>query len=272
MKKRQIISFFPLLIMGVFLVFASGCKKDNEDDNVPSTNGLIEFKCINPMGSSLKSTSFQMKSTLSNPSLVGDTTETIMTSMKWTIGDVWVSKGEVKVNEPDNLEWIRITNNTNTEMKLFEEYAFPAKEIPAGDYKSIKITFRNIWYRQVKLTSNPSIVYELLESMGSSTDACDPSDTTWAKTNYFGPDGNHYLNDNGIFQLASEGEKISGLKIESGKKSIVSWRLGAGTTGTCTNYLIDINGNREWDCGVDKVEDVCPPDMEYMWDFVVEYE
>jgi hypothetical protein len=271
MKKRQIIPFLPLLIMGVLLVFASSCNKDDEDDNVPSTNGLIEFKCINPVASNLKSVS-NTKSVLSNPALTGDTTETYFTSMNFTIGDVWVSQGEVKAGETDNFEWIRLTNTTNTDSKLFEDYIFPTKEIPVGNYKSIKITFRNIFYRHVHLISDPSIKYELLETMGSWTTPCDPADTSWATINYFGPDGNHKLNSSNVFELVSQGEKIGGFNIEADKKANISWRLYAGVTTPCTNYLIDENSNLQWDCGVDRIEEECPPELEYMWDFVVEYE
>jgi hypothetical protein len=42
MKKNQVISIFPLIIMVVFLVFASSCEKDN--DNGPSTNNPFNGK------------------------------------------------------------------------------------------------------------------------------------------------------------------------------------------------------------------------------------
>ncbi|MDD3281235.1 MAG: hypothetical protein PHC83_06665 [Bacteroidales bacterium] len=248
------------------LIIAFSCNKEN---NPSEENGIIEFKCINPFSTNSKSNS---KLIFSNPLLTGDTTKTIMTSLKFAIGDVWVSRGEVKVGEPDTLEWIKLTSVTNTSHKLFEDYSFPSKEIPAGDYKSIKTTFRNIWYRQVKLFSDTTVAYELLETMGSSSNPCDSNDTSWAKTNYFGPGGNHILADNGKFQLASEGEKVNGFKIESGKKTKISWRLGAGVTEPCINYLLDLNGNRIWDCGIDDLYDECPPNMQYMWDFVVEYD
>ncbi len=186
-------------------------------------------------------------------------------------GDVWVSTGEVKAGQANDMEWIRLTNVTNTDQKLFEDYSFSKIELPAGTYKSIKLTFRNVFYRYAQLVSNPEISYELLETMGSWTSPCDENDTTWARTNYFGFDGNHILNDNGTFELVSEGEKLGGFTIEAGKTAIVSWRLGAGATQPCITYLIDENNNLEWDCGVDRMEFECPPEVEYMWDFVVEY-
>jgi hypothetical protein len=247
------------------VIFLTGCSEDD------SKTGLLEFKTLNPVASSQKSSDI-LKSVSENPALTGDTTNTLLTSLKFGIGDVWVSEGEVIVGQPDDLEWIRLTTETNYELKLFEDYQFSAIEIPAGIYNSIKITFRNIWYRHVELISDRSVKYELLETMGSSFDPCDPEDESWAKTNYFSTGGNHFLNDDNVFALASEGEKIAGFEVKEGARAIVSWRLGAGATEPCINYLIDENKNRVWDCGVDYIEDECPPDMEYMWDFVVEYE
>lgn len=271
MKKKNRFWIYPLIVMGFVLILTNSCKKDKDDDDDVKKSGVLKFKTSNPWTSGKKSTMY-LKSTTSNPPLVGDTTITHTTSLKLSIGDVWVSQGEVKAGQPDNLEWIRLTSFTNTELKLFENYSFSAVEIPVGTYKSIKITFRNVFYRYAQLVSNPSISYELLETMGSWTSPCDENDTTWAKTNYFSPDGNHILNDNGVFEIVSAGEKVGGFSIEAGKTAIVSWRLGAGATQPCITYLIDENSNLEWDCGVDRMEFECPPEVEYMWDFVVEYE
>ena len=257
-----------ILCIGLLLL---GCQKDNDSDDKDETKGVLKFKTSNPITISNKSAS-PMKSTLTNPSLTGDTTITYTTSLKLCVGDVWVSQGEVKAGEADNLEWINLTGTTNKEAKLFEDYSFAEIEIPAGTYKSIKITFRNVFYRYAQLASNPSVAYQLLETMGSWTDSCDENDTTWAKTNYFGPDGNHILNNDAIFELVSDGEKIGGFNIESGKIAVVTWRFGAGATTPCTTFLIDENSNLEWDCGTDRMEFDCPPEVEYMWDFVVEYE
>ncbi|MDD3432130.1 MAG: hypothetical protein PHF38_08920 [Bacteroidales bacterium] len=260
-------TFFISVVLGAAFLFFS-C--NNEE--TPEKTGTIEFKCINPFADMLAPSMVAVRAAFENPPLTGDTTATHMLSMRWVIGDVWVAQGEVKAGETDNLEWIRLTTTTNREMKLFEEYTFAPQTVPVGDYQSVKITFRNIFYRHVRLITDPEVAYELLETMGSWTDPCNAADTSWAATNYFSTGGNHILNDQGRFVLASEGEKISGLSILENKKAIVSWRLGAGASAPCINYLIDENGNRQWDCGVDRVEDECPADMEYMWDFVVEYE
>lgn len=277
MRKKINFWFYPLIIMGAFLILTTSCKKDNDDDNDnpdAEKTGILKFKTLNPSMTSGKKTADYFKSVTSNPPLTGDTTITIMTSFKLTIGDVWVSQGEVEAGNPNNLEWIKLTSFTNTEPKLFEDYSFSAVEIPEGTYKSIKITFRNVFHRYAQLASDPTIAYELLETMGSWTSPCDENDTSWARTNYFGPDGNHILTNDGLFEMVAAGEKIGGFSIEAGKTAVVSWRLGAGYTGICYTYLIDENNNLEWDCGVDRMDFECIPEEEYMymWDFVVEYE
>ena len=249
-----------------FFIFFVACGGEEGTEN-EGKNGTLKFKTFNPISSA----SIVVLKAVTNPALTGPTTEVSTTSLKLAIGDVWVSQGEVKEGVADDLEWIRLTDSTNTEIKLFEDYSFSAKEIPAGTYNSVKITFRNVFYRYAELISDPNVKFELLETMGSWEDACDENDESWADTNYFGTDGNHKL-ENEKFTLVSEGEKIGGFAIEEGKTAVVSWRLGAGVTVACTTSLIDKNDNLQWDCGVDRMEFDCPPEAKYMWDFVVEYE
>lgn len=261
------LNFFSLFACS--LILFAGC---NKDDEPAKKTGFLQFQTLNPMAS-VQKLATPIKSLTDNPPLTGPTTTTITTSFKLTIGDVWVSQGKVAAGASDNLEWVRLTSFTNTEPKLFEDYSFSAQEIPEGTYQSIKITFRNVFYRYNYLVSDPSVRYELLETMGSWTDLCDENDTTWARTNYFGPDGNHILN-NDVFELVSEGEKIGGFSIEAGRTAVVSWRLGAGYTGICYTYLIDENANLTWDCGIDRMDFECIPASEYMymWDFLIEYQ
>jgi len=265
MRTRTVVVF-----AAVTMILTGGCidESDNGDGN---GTGLIAFRTLNPIREGLAKAAHS-RSIHVNPALTGDTTTAYTTSFMICVGDVWVSQQEVRAGQADDLEWIRLTPVTNTEHKLFEDYTFPPVEIPEGTYMSIKITFRNVFYRYAQLVSDTAIAFELLETMGSWTDACDPNDTTWARTNYFGPDGNHALGSDALFELVSGGEKLGGFSIEAGKTAIVSWRLGAGVTQPCTTYLIDQNSNRQWDCGVDRMDFVCPPEALYMWDFVVAYE
>lgn len=256
-------------IVVCFLFLFSGCKKDSDDDI--KTNGLIKFMTYNPLATVNKNSS-SLKLISPNPPLTGPTTITETTSLKFCVGDVWVSQGEVKDGESNSLDWVRLTSFTNTEAKLFEDYTFEVIEIPVGSYKSVKITFRNVFHRYVKLVSDPSVTYELLETMGSWTSVCDINDTSWAKINYFGPDGNHILGENNLFELVQPGEKLGGFNIDSDNTTILTWRLGAGATTPCLTLLIDQNSNLIWDCGIDRMEFECPPENKYMWDFMVEYE
>lgn len=260
-----------LITLLCFLFLFSGCKKDSDSNDNAKTTGTIKFKTYNPLATVNKSVS-ATKLISPNPPLTGPTTTTETTSFKFCVGDVWVSQGEVVDGEPDNMDWVRLTSFTNTDAKLFEDYTFEVKEIPVGSYKSVKITFKNVFYRYAKLVSDPSIAYELLETMQSYDDPCDVNDTSWAKTNYFGPGGNHILGANNLFELSVPGEKLGGFNIDSDKTAVITWRLGAGATTPCLTLLIDQNNNLEWDCGIDDMEFVCPPENKYMWDFLVEYE
>ena len=58
---------------------------------------------------------------------------------------------------------------------------------------------------------------EFLETMDSYLAPCDPNDISWAPINYFGPDGNHEINGDGVFELVQAGEKIAGFNIEANR-------------------------------------------------------
>lgn len=263
--------FLQIFIIASILAICCTCSKDG------GGVGTIQFRMVNPVVPKSQS---NLQKALSNPQinslqapyvnpdLTGDVTQTTMITLKFCVGDVWVSTGEVKVGGTDNLTWVRLTSVTNQDLKYFEEYTFPPVEIPAGTYRSIKITFKNRCYRVVTLNSNPTVKYELLETMGSSFAPCNENDESWVAPNYFTEQGNHKL-VGGVFQVDNGGEKLRGFTVESGKTVTLSWRLGAGSTESCTNALLDLNKNRRWDCGTDDITITCPPSVEYMWDFVV---
>lgn len=258
---------FTMIFLLLMLIFAD-CSKES------SKTGVLKFKTSNPLVSGQKATNQSAIYGMGadNPPLTGQTTACRTVSLRLTVGDVWISKGEVKVGQPDNLEWVRVTKSTNTQAKLFEDISFDEVELPEGTYKSIKITFKNIFYRYCTLVSNPLVTYEFLETMGSYSATCDPNDQSWAKTNYFGPEGNHYLGADGKFAMAAQGEKVAPVVVESGKVAVVTWRMGAGATVPCTTYIIDANNNRQWDCGTDSMDFECPPEVKYMWDFIFAYQ
>lgn len=257
---------FISLILCIGLLF-SACKKDGDSEDNANSKGFIEFKTSNPMAIAYSPS--HLKSIFANPALTGDTTTTYTTNLLLCIGDVWVSQGEVKAGETDNLEWIKLTSVTNTSLKLFENYSFNSMEIPAGNYKSVKITFKSVFYRYVQLASNLSVSYQLLETMSDWTTPCSEAGYSWI-TNYFGPGGNHSLNSNNQFKLEASGETIGGFKIEANKTAVVSWRLFGGATSPCITYLFDNNKNLEWDCGTDSMDFDCSGIVN-MWDFLVEY-
>lgn len=264
MKKSMNAVFLYGLLLS--LLFALSC--GGEDDNGAKASGRIIFKMLNPGAEAAKP--IALRSFKSNPSLTGDSTETILTGVKMGIGDIWVSQGIVKAGNPDDLEWIRLTDVTNMEVKPFEDYSLAPKEIPAGTYRSIKLTLRKILYWQTELASDRTVKYELLQTMGGTFDACDENDQSWEKADYFSEGGCHSLDDDGKFKVDSDGEKAGGFTVEEGKTAIVSWRwLMYG----CTFHILDLNNNQVFDCGVDDIDMECPPEMgDEMFDFVVTYE
>jgi hypothetical protein len=255
-----------ILKMAVIIAIALtqfGCSEKVE----PANEGKIQFKMSNPVAQKF------FKQKRENPDLTGERTETYTLSFKVCIGDVWVSKNKVVAGEADEPEdWVRLTGNTNYDLKLFEDYTFPEVTIPAGEYKSVKINFKNVFYRYAVLASDSTTTYELLETMGSYSAPCDANDTSsWVPYNYFSLDGNHKLVD-GKYVLEVPNEKLTGFTIADGKTAVVTWRLGAGVEEPCTTTLVDKNGNRKYDCGIDDMEFYCPPEVETMWDFIVEYQ
>ncbi|HBG23614.1 MAG: hypothetical protein A2X17_07715 [Bacteroidetes bacterium GWF2_41_61] len=270
-NRYRMKTFLQFFLISLILAICCTCSKDE------GGVGTIQFRMVNPVATKSQS---NLQKALSNPQinslqapyvnpdLTGDVTQTTMVTLKFCVGDVWVSTGEVKAGGTDNLTWVRLTTTTNQELKNFEDYTFPPVEIPAGTYKSIKITFKNRFYRVVTLNSNPTVKYELLETMGSFDDPCNDNDESWVDPNYFTEQGNHKI-VGGVFKVVSPGEKLRGFSIESGKTVTLNWRLGAGVTEPCTNALLDLNKNRRWDCGTDDITIICPPSVEFMWDFVV---
>ncbi len=266
--KKIIVSLMASLIL-VALLFSLSCRKDEQ--NNPET-GLLTFKTYNPFFNDGAKGMDGIKRLLYNPPLLGDTTETETTELLICFIDVWVSQEEVKTGVKDTFNWVKISSVSNMDHKFFHKYAFHDVEIPAGEYKSIKIHVKNIFWRYAQLIADPTIAYELFETMGIASDSCDVNDST-TKYNYFGPMGNHSLDTiTNSFGLPMPGEKVDGFIIEPGKKAVVTWRLGAGVDKKCITYLVDKNNNLEWDCGIDDMHIWCPPEVIYMWDFVVEYE
>ncbi|MDA3942915.1 MAG: hypothetical protein PF694_05180 [Bacteroidetes bacterium] len=221
---------------------------------------------IEPAGKS----SGALKSTTDNPDLTGSTTRVYWTSVKICIGDFWVSKDVVSEGiDPDSLTWVRLKATTNQERKLISDYIFDEVELEAGEYKSVKMTFKNTFYRYVQLVSDPSLNYEIFETMGSWTDECDVNDETFVEPQYFGQDNSYRTNSEGLLVYEDE-TTIAPFRIDAGKQTLLNWQFGGSATD-CILQLIDEDNNLRWDCGIDRInDDECA--WEYMFSFGVEYE
>ncbi len=254
MKTNQVV--FSLLIASLMLV---SCEKENDK------TGKLIFKGVKtvPNQETLKSSRMSIKA---SPTVM------VTDNMKATIMELWVSQGVVEVGKPDDLKWFKIGEN-NT-MKFIDEYQFTVDDLPVGVYRSIKMTLKNIWYRYAYPLSDPTQKIEMKQTMGSDSDPCDDEDKV-VPTNYFSYGGNHNL-VGGVFKVVSEGEKVGGFEIKEGKITTVYMKLnGAGGDGIapCTFDWLDVNSNGVWDCGVDQLENFdCPPEVQTMFDFIIEYE
>jgi hypothetical protein len=195
-------------------------------------------------------------------------------NLKLTVTEIWISKDEFKAGGKDNLTWIKI--GENDELKNFDEYTFTAEDIPAGVYKSIKITFKNIFYRLAAYQSDISNIITMKERMGDWIGDCTDEEAL-APTNYFNSSGNHNLSGEN-FIAVNPNEKLTGFEIKPGKITKLYWKLGDERPWdpyVCTFEWIDENNNGIWDCGVDRMDNFncnMNPPLETMWIFIAEYE
>ncbi|MDO9512385.1 MAG: hypothetical protein Q7J34_11545 [Bacteroidales bacterium] len=256
---KTTIYFYSCIFMIILLV--SSCGKDE------IKTGKLIFTAVKTMPAK-KSIQNINETTTNN---FKDGTITMHTiNLKLTVTEIWVSQGEVTEGSPNNLIWHLI--GQNNDLKYFDEYAFTVDALPAGVYKSIKMVFKNIWYRVAVLQSDTSEVMELRENMGTSD--CSYEGTIPAS--FFSTGGNYKINENGKFYLTSSGEKVGGFEIQENKIAKVYWKLG-GTSNipitACTFDWVDVNNNGVWDCGTDRTDNFnCPPGVDVMWGFIVKYE
>ena len=125
------------------------------------------------------------------------------------------------------------------------------------------------------LLSDPEVTMVNLEANDSWDAPCDS--TAIVPINYFSEYGNHnYSQEDSMFYLVSEGEKLGGFNINQGGITKLYMKMnGYGGDGIdpCTSVWIDTNNNGVWDCGIDRLDDFqCPPEITTMADFIVEYE
>jgi hypothetical protein len=252
----------------LILIFAGLIIFNSCDSSIEK--GSVQISIKNPVlenySAFVKKSGFK----ISNPPLAGDTTITLIESLKICIGDIWISKDEISPGTIDNLNWVKLTTHTNFDLKLFEEYQFDPVMIESGTYKSIKISSKNLFYRHCVVQNNPSVVYDIPETQSNDLSPCIISDSTWAQPIYISLTGNYTLLS-GTFQLISAAQKINGFKVNPGEVTGFYWSFGDESTIPCTMKIFDKNSNRIWECGTDKKSIECSENIFEIFKFEFTY-
>lgn len=250
-----------LLLLLPILFILAGCSKEDKDKT-----GKLVFKTIKELPTKQVAAKAPF---LKNIGSAADVYVMHTLNMKATITEIHVSQGEVKAGNANNLRWFKI--GENNQLKYFDEYTFEVDNLPVGVYQSIQMGLGNIWYRVAAHQSDLNNIIEMKETMGNN----DCNDNETVIMDYFSNDGNHII-ENGVFKLVSSGEKVGGFEIREGKITTVYLKLGGDSDvpiTACTFEWLDNNNNGIWDCGIDRADNFeCPPEVDVMFGFIVEYE
>lgn len=243
-----------LFLTGILFISVS-CNKSEED------TGNLVFKGVAHLEAAPPSDAKSARAAFADDPPV----HTMHTAnMKFDVAEIWVSQDLVEDGVENDFKWHLIGSNEG--LKTVDEYSFSAADLPVGEYRSLKMVFRN---RVIRIAVYADDLTRSVEMAGSLNEQSGEDDTLI--TNYFSLNGNFSLSEN-KFKLASPGEKISGFTIRSGETTTVAWRLGGPDSKItdCTFDWADTNGNGEWDPGEDEIGNYeCTKDMP-MFSFSIE--
>lgn len=244
------------ILVGLFiLAFFNGCNKSDSNES-----GTLVFKGVKslPLIKSSSSWSKNLKA--------GSNTHLMHTvNLKLFVAELWVSQELVASGIPDDFKWYKIGGNN--ELKLVEEFLFTSNDLPVGEYKSIKIVFKNTIKRIAVYQSD---INKTVEMQGSLNEANCGDETNIIQ--YFSKKGNHSLGSDGKFHLDSGGESVRGFKVKQNEITTVYWKLGGPNSQLtdCTFEWVDVNSNNAWDCGVDNLDNFNCTTEGPMWTFGVD--
>lgn len=230
-------------------------------DTNSGDSGTLLIKGVNDFSSSKKTqiTALQTRNSNQNEYLMYNV------SIKVDIAEVWVSQELVSEGLKDDFKWYKVGESSG--LKTVDQFEFKADDLPVGEYKSVKILFRNKVVRIAAYTTDINNKVEMLSSLSEGGQG-DES----LIVNYFSKRGNHSINENGIFNCNSMGESIRAFTITEGKITTILWMSGSPEMKPtdCTFVWHDVNGNRSWDAGEDYVDNFqCTIDAP-MWSFSVD--
>jgi len=130
-------------------------------------------------------------------------------SIKFDVAEVWASQELVSDGLKDDFKWYKIGESSG--LKTIDQFEFKADNIPVGEYKSIKIVFRNNIVRIAAYTDNVNNKVEMASSLSEGAYG-DES----LVTNYFSKRGNHSKKEDETFTCNSQGESIRAFTIVEG--------------------------------------------------------
>ena len=185
------------------------------------------------------------------------------TGIEFDIHEMWVSTGLVADGGSDNFEWYLIGGGQG--LIQMEDHEFIANDLPEGNYKSIKIVFRNQIIRYATFVSDTTQRIEMASSLGEG----DFGDTSLV-INYFSSNGS-FRADGGIFELMSTGENMPAFQINADRTTRIYWK-GGGPESKWTDFTFqwhDYDGNGLWTPGIDLANNFDGPPDTPMWTFMV---
>jgi len=246
-KSRSVI-----FVLAIFLLFS--CDLFNSGDT-----GMLVFKGVQNLPPQITA----KRSELSTALIPGENTHTMYSrDMKFNVYEIYISQALVDTGFSDLFQWYKIGENTG--LKSIHEYEMQADDLPAGEYQSLKIIFRNEVLRcavYVNDTSNVVLMPSSLSESGS-------GDSSFV-INYFAAGGSYFHTDEG-FRLMSEGENLQGFSINTNRITRLYWLLG-GLNSTWTDFTFswhDNDGDSLWTPGTDHVDNFQGPADVPMWTFV----
>ncbi len=171
------------------------------------------------------------------------------------IPEIQVTTDVVAVGVPANsIEWITIYES---EVEMLHTEREISLEIPAGDYKCLRITQRNLLYW---VCEYQSVVHEFPSYNDGDLQ---PDDLL---VEYLNEDGLYLVDDQGYFQLNHPGEKLGTFEVLPDMHTRVTMRLNIQTIDWHDN-----DNNGLWS-GDDELDNWATPEgIDTMTDFLVEY-
>lgn len=250
------------LMIGVLLLgLLIACGGEDNDNKSGDGTGTLVF-AGRPMEQAAIVASIAEKKLLAE-----DAVHTMHTAnFKGWITEIWVSQGLVADGVTDDFVWHKI--GESDELKAVENYSFTASGLPIGEYKSIKMIFKNTMVRVAVYANDLDTEVEMRSSL--SEEGCG-DETTIAQ--FFSESGSH-ISEGGVFKVMSEGEKVGVFTIREGKTTSIYWKLGGpdAKITDCTFDWVDSATPGVWDCGVDKTQNFNCSVPSVMFSFIVEEE